>query len=389
LSGALPAAERDRPILLVEGKRYLGWTSLRVTRALDRAAADFSLDIAESWPGLTESWSLAPFNPVQLLLGDEGDLVLTGYIDRVAPGVDADRATVAVAGRSKTCDLIDCTPEIAGTEFRRSTLPAIARALCAPFGIEVVEEVDTGAAFPVEGFDRGDTAYETIERLARLRAVLATDDPQGRLVLTRATTTRRASTDLVLGQNVEAAEAELNGAKRFSRYLVLAQQPSAVAWDREGDGDAEDEDRTERPGSSPQPAVQATTEDATVPRYRPRIFRAEGAADAASATARAAWAAKTAAARAVRCTVTVQGWRQGDGRLWQVNELVMARIPRLQLDREMLVAALTFHASVEQGRVTELVLTPPEALTPEPISYRHRGGGGAGNDQWSGVRSAR
>lgn len=378
----------DVPQLSVDGRIYAGWTEVRVSRGMDRAAGDFTLSVAERWPGQAEDWPILTFAPVEIRFG--ADLVLTGYVDRVSPSLSAGGREVKVSGRSKTADLVDCTPVDVGTEFRRATLPAIARALAQPFGIEVVEEVPAGEPFALEAVERTDTAWATIERLARMRGVLATDDAAGRLVLTR-TASRRASGALVQGRNVEAASAQINVVKRFSDYIVLSQQPGAAALDREGDGDTEDEEEAERPGAGSAPGIEAVARDPDVPRFRPRVLRAEGNGGAADARARAKWAASTARGQALQASVTVAGWRQPDGRLWQANELVKVVIPYLRLDHEMIIMEITHLLSPSSGRTTELTLCPPEALTPEPEAApaRASGGGATAGGSWADVKPIR
>lgn len=367
----------DAPELRIEGKAYRGWTEISVGRALDQGCAEFTLSSAERWPGLDQPWRILPFSSVEIRLGD--DLVLTGYVDRLAPVLAPGTADVRVQGRSKTADLVDCTPELAGTEFRRATLPAIARALAKPFGVEVIERADCGGPIALERIDRADTAWDTIERLCRMRAVLATDDPLGRLVLVRAGTAR-ASTALVQGQNVLEASADLNVSKRYSRYIVLGQSGSAAAQDIAGDGDADDDEPAERAGAGAVTAVEGIAADPDVPRYRPRVLRADSNGTAADARARAVWAATTGRARALRAEAIVAGWRQADGRLWQVNELVQVTIPRLDLDRDMLVVAVDHSLTVRGGRRTRLTLIPPEALAPEPVAAP------TGRGSWADVK---
>lgn len=372
----------DVPELLVDGRIYAGWTELRVSRAMDQAAADFDLRVSERWPGRMDPWRIQPFAPVVLRFG--GDVVLTGYVDVAAPEADATMHRVRIIGRSKTADLVDCTPELAGAEFRGATLPAIARALAAPFGVQVVEEAPAGAPFGVEAKDRTDTAWRTIERLARLRGVLAHDDEEGRLVLTRAGA-RRAAGELEMGRNIVAASARLDGSKRFSRYVVLSQRQTGAAVARDGDGDTEDDDTDERPNAGVQVSVAGVAEDTGVPRYRPRILRSEGSGDAAFARARAVWAATSARGKALQADITVPGWRQADGRLWRLNERVKVRADWLRLDHELLVVGVEFTLG-EEGRRTVLTLTPPEAMTPEPAEEPRRpSGGGGGGGSWADV----
>jgi prophage tail gpP-like protein len=123
---------------------------------------------------------LAPFQQCTVSIG--GDPVLTGCIDNYLPEAEADRRAVRVTGRGKTGDVVDCTPDIAGGQFARYKLDAIARL----FKIGVVVQTDVGEPFPDATIERHETGFAFLERLCRLRSVLATDDEQGRLVLTRA-----------------------------------------------------------------------------------------------------------------------------------------------------------------------------------------------------------
>lgn len=363
----------DAVELLVGGSIFSGWTEFRVSRAMDRAAGDFDLSVSERWPGRDEPWRIQPFDAVEIRLGSEA--VLTGYVDIVAPETDAKTHRVRIRGRSKTCDLVDCTPELRGTEFRGATLPAIARALAQPFGVDVVSEAPDGAPFGVEAKEKTDTAWRTIERLSRLRGVLCHDDEQGRLVLARAGE-RRAAGSLELGRTLLAASARIDVSKRFSRYVTMTQRQTAAAVARDADGDVADSDEAERPNAGVQVSVTGIASDPAVPRYRPKIFRAEGSGDTAFARDRALWAAATARAKSLQVEATVQGWRKADGALWRLNELVKIKADWLRLDHDLLVIGTEFTLG-QDGRRTRLTLTPREALLPEPL--RRASGRGRGD----------
>jgi prophage tail gpP-like protein len=51
--------------------------------------------------------------------------VLTGCIDNYLPEVEADRHAVRITGRSKTEDIVDCTPDNQGGQFAGYKLDAI------------------------------------------------------------------------------------------------------------------------------------------------------------------------------------------------------------------------------------------------------------------------
>jgi prophage tail gpP-like protein len=377
--------------LQIASRIFTGWKALRITRELDRMASDFDLTAAGRWPGQGEP--IMPFMPVVLRLG--GVVVLTGFVDVVAPTIEAKRHDVRIAGRSKTAQLIDCTPELKGSELRGATLDAAARALAAPFGVAVRAEAEMGEPFKSEAMlDHGETAYEAIERLARLRSVLATDAPDGALVLTR-TGEARAKDSLVEGVNIEVGKVVLDGSKRFSRYIVQAQTPLAASMSSDGDGDLDDEDEEERPNAGVAVSVLGSADDADVPLYRPRIVKGEAAMTPAQARERAVWAANTARAKALQANITVKGWLQSDGKPWTVNTLVQVSAPTLLMEGEMLIAGVTYNMDDRSGRTTELTVGPPDAWTPKPPKVKKGKGSGTATstagavDTWAGVGSIR
>lgn len=366
--------------LFIDGKVYGGWTTLRITREIDKLATDFDATVTERWPMSFDAWRIPVFSPCELRL--RGQLVLTGFVDAIFPAYDSRSTSVRVVGRSKTADLIDCSSELPN-EFRSSTLPAIVRAVCAPFGIEVVVEADTGEAFPTTAMEVTESAFDFIERLCRMRGVLATDDAKGRIVLTRASE-KLAEGALVEGENILAMQVEFNVSKRFSRYIFKAQTQTSAAtsWAGAGEeGEGDEEDEAEPAGGGVQISVIGTADDPNVPRYRPRIFQAEQALTVAGAQERARWQASHAAGRSTKARVRVKGWHQPGGRLWQVNELVPCLSPWARLDQDLLIAGVTFLITAQGGRETELLLGPPGGFTPEPVKVKTpkkaSGGGGA------------
>ncbi|MFH5926448.1 phage baseplate assembly protein [Roseomonas xinghualingensis] len=348
--------------LQIGARIFTGWKGLRVSRELDRMASDFELTAAGRWPGQGEP--IKPFMPVVIRLG--GTVVLTGHVDVVAPTIEARRHEVLITGRSKTADLIDCTPELRGSELRGATLDAVARALATPFGVTVRAETEMGEPFKSEAMlDHGETAFEAIERLCRLRSVLATDAPDGALVLAR-TGQGRAKDSLQEGRNIEKAKVLLDGSERFSRYIVQAQKPTAASSSSDGDGDLEDEDEAERPSAGVQVSVLGSADDPEVPRYRPRILKGEAAMTTAQARERAVWAATTARAKGLQAIITTKGWLQSDGLPWLSNTLVQVNAPTLLMQGEMLIAGVSYILDEQSGRTTELTVGPPGAWTPKP-----------------------
>lgn len=82
--------------------------------------------------------------------------------------------------------------------------------------------------------------------------------------------------------------------------------------------------------------------------------------------ARSEFEATHRAARSEETTYTVQGWRQGDGTLWQPNQRVMVVDPIAGFHHRELVISEVVYTQDEGGTRCELRLAPEAAWMPPP-----------------------
>lgn len=343
------SAMNDNVTLRVNGREWNGWTSVRIGAGIERLARDFSVEITRQWPGDEGITTLQPRikngSKVEVLIGDER--VITGWVEATPVRYDARSVSTGIAGRSLTADLIDCAAE--PTQFNGRSLVQIAQALAAPFGIEVVNSGAPSGVIPDVQPDHGETVIEVINKILGQQQALAYDDPHGRLVIGGIGSTR-AHTALVLGENILSCDTEKSIRERFSVYQVAGQ--------RAGNDDDFGEATTT--------ALRARTEDAFIARYRPMYIRQTGQATGAGCIARADFEARQRAARTDETTYVVQGWRQGNGTLWQPNQRVIVFDPVCGFDNtELLVSEVTFTQD-QNGTLTEIRVGPPDAYLPEP-----------------------
>lgn len=343
-------------ITLTIGSRIFGgWEAMEVRRSIETVAGTFNLTVSERYPGQQKVLAINPGDACRVSL--DGDTVITGWIDEVRPSYTDSDHSFSISGRDKTGDLVDCSAVNEPGQWRGQKLERIAQALARPFGITVQTETGTGAPFKSFSIDQGETVFEAIERLCRMRAVLPTSSPQGNLVLTRAGS-GRAATRLVKGDNILAASGSFSHLDRFQSYQVKAQQPGNDLVDAETIAQ-----------------VRGEAIDRAVRRHRPMLLLAEQAGDASDAKDRAVWEANVRAARARRANVTVQGWREvPGGRLWTPNRLVEIADDWLSVHQEMLITTVEYRIS-EQGTTTRLELMPPGAfdLQAEPEANESAG----------------
>lgn len=364
-----------RVALEVERRVFDTWSSVEIMRRLDEIAGSFQLDVYDAArarrapPGaITAAAELGAGQAVTLSI--DGERVLTGYIDdvRLAVGPDSLRATIV--GRDRAGDLVDCAAAPDGpAEYAGLTVLEIARRICAPFGITVRADVDTGAPLPRFSIDVAETALAAIANAARQRALLVVSDGLGGLVLTRGGD-RRGPAPLTLPGNVIATDCAFSWRQRFSTYRTKGQTRDAAGERRPS---APQDTAAEPLSTDPVAARPRTPEargvvmsglatDPEVTRYRPTVIAVRSQSAGASVQEQAAWAMRVARGRAEQLEHTVADWRAGEaGALWRPNELVAVDDPYAGIAGDMLVAAVTYTYD-ERGHRTQLGLTGPEAF---------------------------
>jgi prophage tail gpP-like protein len=332
--------------VVVAGKSYGGWKEASVTRTIEALAGSFEVLVSEKWPGEPLRRDINPGDACEITLDSE--TVISGYVDEVNSQYDDTGHTIAISGRDKTGDLVDCSAANVPGEWHGFHIDDIANAICEPFGIPVTvsEGTDIGAVFGDFRIQEGETAHEAIDRMCRMRAVLAMSDGRGGLLLTRAGTAK-AGTSLIAGENILSASGLSSLSERFNSYTVKGQLAgSDTIFGTQASGPA---------GTALDPIVQ---------RYRPLIVVAEDQADIGTCKSRAQWEANVRAGRGRRATFRVQGWAHKDG-LWKPNELVSVRDPFLGIATEMLI--VTVRQTIATGSTTEIDVVRPEAFKLVPL----------------------
>lgn len=340
------AGYTNKAVLKVAGKLWEGWQSIEVSRSLEQIASTFVFESAARDGGGKNVLHIQCGESCEVLL--DGDKVLTGWVDVVEMAHDATTHTIRVSGRSKTSDLVDCSAIWETGTFHKTTVTHIAESLAAQYGV-TVSVTDAGVVIPVFTLQDGETVGEAVDRLARSRSILAYDNAEGELVM-GPVGTETAGSNLVLGTNIKASSSKVDVSKRFSEYRVKGQRAS----DEQIDGVTAS-------------TASGTSQDDEVSSGRTRILvlHADGHASLKSCADRATWEAATRAGKSVEVEVIVQGWRQADGELWDVNELCHVRDAVIGVDATLLISGVAFRLG-EDGTTTKLTLSPASGFVPEP-----------------------
>jgi len=335
-------------ILKINGVPHEGFTSVEVTRSVSDMAGVCTATLSDKWSSGYPNWGnwdVLPGMPVQVFYGPL--LVLTGLIDNVNPSYDAENHGIQITSRSKTKDPVDSSAEMPNGEMENVTLDQIAGELLRPYGMTPRIEAEMGEPFSRAAVIDGETVQETLERYARQRGVLVTDDAEGnpRLVQVKNQAPTFALTE---GINILAGSSTLTEDKRHSEYKTTGQ-------------DAGTDQKHGRDVSE----VEAKTTDPAIGRHRPLQLLPETAANDITAQQRTDWEAAYRGGESVQASITAPAWGPTAARLYTPGEICMLTAPLLKVNRPLALQSVRHSETNEGGTVTECTLVPVEALNPK------------------------
>lgn len=327
-------------LLTVDGTEWGGWQGYRINLGMQQLSGQFDLRLTERWVGQDERRALRAGAPCSIHY--DGELLMTGYLDSVISTYSSEDHSISVTGRDKTADLIDCSAP--STQWIGRGLADVARELCAPFGITVIDQANSNQPFRSLKPNDGETVFDMLDHAARIRGVLLITNGKGDLLITRAGR-EQVNDALRLGSNIFTASGTFDLSNVFSTYTLKGQQPG--------------DDFTFGEVSS---AVLAKATDKRIKRHRPLTMIADSPLDGAGARERVKWERNVRWGRSQSITYTATGHRQSNGELWRSNQLVPVFDEyQFLAGDQRLITDLTYILD-DQGERTDLTVMPREAF---------------------------
>lgn len=216
------------------GTLYDTFTDVNVYKSIESALGDFRFtasNVGKSLDGVQKSF---PFNKGdECIIRINDQKLITGYVNEVSGAYSAENFSMSVYGRDKTQDLVDCA--INGNLDLKSpvSLKSIIEKVLSLNNINdiLVIENDATSQFSkseIVGIaNKGETAFEVIERCCRKKQVLFTTNEDGDIVLTRASSSQypvmlKNETGANDNNIVEASFSDADS-ERYNLYLVYTQ----------------------------------------------------------------------------------------------------------------------------------------------------------------------
>lgn len=340
--------------LIVNGRRYGGWKSVRVTRSMESLCGSFDLEVSDRWAAQEKPWPIREEDPCRVEI--DGTLVIDGFIGKRRLGGSGTSRSLSYEGKDRAGSMVASSANLTKWSFRNTTFLDLARKMAEPFGVAV--SVQPGLELrslnnlskKTSTVSPGEGAFSVVEQAARAAGVLVISDGAGGILVTQSGSTR-ASASLIESVNILDYGVEYDADERFYKYVIASQ--------------IQGEDT--KYGVDTQ--ILATAIDAGVKRKERVLFIvAEKALGIDYARRRADWEARVRAARAMKASISVVGWKQGPGLpLWQLNTLVPVHAPStMEIDGELLIVTTEMSLDDQGGEVTHLELMRPDAFIPDP-----------------------
>ena len=293
----------------------------------------------------------------------DGELVITGTIEIVDVSYDSEAHNIQVSGRSLTGDLLDSTldsiPSISGENL---TLKKLMQIIIDHLGlsIKVIDNVSPAAFTAAEDLpnpEPGENAFQFVEKYARKRQVLLTDDKNGNIVIASNSAINGAGRiQHILNSvdnNVLSAAFTYDITGRYNRYKVVSGlNPSALNFA----GDTDLDSIASQGGGATDSAIKAG---------RQLIIEAEAPFSDSQCVERAKWESNIRKSRGLVYSCVLGGFRvAGDsGELWQTNRLYQITDDFLGKVEPMLANSVRFNFDLDEGSTTEIGFVGPQAYT--------------------------
>lgn len=329
----------DAATFYVNNKVYEGFKNIMISRNLTSLTGTFQITLTDKTNVESEDFEIKSGDRIHCHLGKEA--LYEGYVDKITISVTPTSRNITIVGRDKTADLVDCSI-LGNNEFNDVTFTELATAICKPFDIKVLPQVDVGNKFAKFTVRQGETVFEALERAAKERKLLLLSSTHGNLVIDRKGKTR-ASSEIIEGVNFQSGSVTFDDSERFSEYTVKGQNTGLVGEILDSTGN------------------KGIAYDNGIKRYRPVLVIAENSVDNDGAQKRAEFEANFRAAKAAQINCVVIGWKQKNGKLWATNQTVHLDAKSLGVKQDFLIQRVKFNQG-DKGRRTEIELIRPDAF---------------------------
>lgn len=340
--------------LEVNGQPYGNFKSASVEIRLDALSNTFSFSAVATGP--------LPFKGGDScrVLVDEIP-VLTGYIEVINGSYNSQSHEITIQGRDKTGDLLDSTigslSDIRPPISMKQIIEKVIKHINADINVyDIAKPPAFDKLLDISAPEPGENAFRYLEKLARRKQVLLTSNADGNIVISKADGPRINFTlqNIIKNNtnNVLSASFSYDTTGRFNLYK-FASSLNVSALESVG---VSAKDIVNQQGQITDPDIRVGRQLALV---------AESTFSNAQNIDRSKWEANIRKARGRTYSAVINGYRDFDGNLFDINKQVYVIDDFAGIDSWMLVNTVTFTYDENDGGQTTLSFLPEGAYTLE------------------------
>lgn len=328
----------DKIILKIDGKEFKEFLSYNVSSDLYDAADQFTFDLI---PG-----SFIPEEGMKCQMFVNNELELTGFIDAVRMGYDANGRHLTISGRDTLGVIVDSYCEEFVT-IQNTTVFAVAKRLLTKYPFITSYQFDPvaekrDASKPFIQIEPGQRIFDVLADIAASRGLCFYSNAKGGLVFRKPQGKGRVHYKLFNDEeqhndSIISGELIKDMTGRYSKYTVLSQE--------QGSDDSIEINSIHTLTDSPFPGNL----------YKPYVESISD--DKGSCKKRAQYLLEQSRSHSKLVQYTVYGHSQGQYN-WAIDELVRVDDDTLRIHEEMLVYSRIFSLNRDE-QITELRLGKP------------------------------
>ena len=340
--------------IVINGNRYnLGFSSIEVNRSIDDFCGTFKFKTINNLPKNTK-FPITRMANCSIFLDDVQ--IMNGYVEVIEDEADDGSHEITISGRDITCDIVDSKiilKDIKPPYTVKTVVDEILAILNLTGLIKLVGDSPSEAS-QLHSSDDAESCFDILAEIAAKKSYLLTTNGDGNIQLLRATDETQYKTILsfIPGQgNIKKRSIKYDDSKRFNSYRLI-NQGSVLTDAVFGIKRTNLQDKKDNIT-----AINYTITDPLVRNSRILTFKPDDSSGAADAKKRCTWEMTYRKSEAFVYTCTVKGlYAQNDDDMWKINRLVRVIDQSEGLDTVLLIKAVKFTQSVDEGGQTELTL---------------------------------
>jgi len=278
--------------------------------------------------------------------------VIKGKVEIIKSKFEESKSSVEIGGRDATSILVDCDWDNSVNEWKKQTILSLVNTICGAFGVSVVIDASASGIVSrvIDSFkiNEGEKVYQAIKRLCVENTILPLSYGDGKLTLTRVSTSNYADEQLKAGSyKIIKGSSNQSNIDRFNSYTVKGQSK---------ENDFKDT-------ASYLQVYGKATDSVIKDTKRKSIYLSDTELDFGKAVLQAKNIRNLKAGYSRPYVLTVRDWEQSSKKLWKINYIVTVEVPLLRVKKQLLIYQLDFHFTKAEGFTTDIYLIDKNTYT--------------------------